>query len=87
MVRRIEAAFAEVARRVRADDAGLRERLTDFVQRERGLRDWVAGGRKGQSVGREPSITPSVLRELEHMLRDTPLTPTEIAADWKLRGL
>jgi hypothetical protein len=50
----------------------LRVRLQYFVDRERGLSDWVAGGRKGQTTGREPSITPSVLRELEHILRDAP---------------
>lgn len=47
----------------------LREWLTEFVLRERGLRD--AQGKGGQHVGRSPTISPSVLLELECMLRDS----------------
>ena len=50
--------------------SSLRSRLTGFVERERGLLDWSEGGRKGQSVGRQPSVNRSVLKELERMLRD-----------------
>lgn len=45
----------------------LRDYLTTFVERERALHD--AKGKGGQSVGRSPSASPSVLRELERMLR------------------
>lgn len=47
----------------------LREMLTDFVQRERALRD--AAGKGGQHVGRSPSINPSTLQNLEWMLRNS----------------
>jgi hypothetical protein len=70
----LTALLAEAERPTPPPDAvdSLRVRLQYFVDRERGLSDWVACGRKGQTTGREPSITPSVLRELEHILRDAP---------------
>ena len=49
----------------------------DFVARERALRDAV--GKGGQQVnGYAPSITPSVLKELERMIRDAP----DVAANY-----
>lgn len=45
--------------------AGFRQ----FVQRERALRD--AQGKGGQQVGNSPSISPSVLKELERILGDS----------------
>jgi hypothetical protein len=39
--------------------------LLDWIRRERALRD--AQGKGGQSVGYSPSISPSVLRELERL--------------------
>ena len=50
----------------------LRQRLTDFVSKERALQEWAAGNRrKGMSTGQYSKISPSVLKELERMLRDT----------------
>ena len=42
--------------------------LREFVERERMLRDAV--GRGGQTTGDSPHITPSVLKDLEWMLRN-----------------
>lgn len=53
----------------------LREWLTQFVIREGLL--MAAKGKGGQSVGRSPSITPSVLKELERILRDSSLLKAE----------
>jgi hypothetical protein len=47
----------------------LRERLAAFCARERAIIEGKARG--GMQVGYDPSITPSVLKELERMLRDT----------------
>lgn len=47
----------------------LRELLVGFCVKERALHD--AQGKGGQSVGYSPSISPSVLKELERMLRDS----------------
>jgi hypothetical protein len=49
----------------------------DFVARERALRDAI--GKGGQQVGGyAPSITPSVLKELERIIRDAP----DVAANY-----
>jgi len=50
---------------------GLRATLQAFVDRERAL----LGPRTGQSVGYQPSITPSVLKALEAMLASAPAAP------------
>lgn len=65
-VREVSASLSGERREVMSEQA-LRERLDDFVQRERALRD----RRGGQHTGDSPSITVSVLKELERMLRDT----------------
>lgn len=49
----------------------LRTMLSEFCQRERGLIE--TRGKGGQHVGRSPSITPSVLKELEWMLNNSAL--------------
>lgn len=53
---------------LRREDA-LRARLQHFVERERALIE--SKGKGGQTVGYSPRITPSVLKELERILRDT----------------
>ena len=47
----------------------LRGLLQDFTARQRALIE--ARGKGGQHTGQSPSITPSVLRELEWMLRNS----------------
>ena len=52
----------------------LRERLQNFVDRERAIIKWVAEGRKGMAtagLNTKPTINLTLLKELEIMLRDT----------------
>jgi len=59
-------AIAEARDALRAQEP-VQVQLIAFVERERAL---IEARRKGQSVGYYPSITPSVLKVLERMLRD-----------------
>ncbi len=52
----------------------LRDQLTEFVEKERGileLNNRIRAGEKLQTVGYHSSITPSVLQRLEWMLRNS----------------
>lgn len=62
--------------------AQLIERLSQFVSRERALIE--ARGKGGQHVGNSPSITPSVLKELERMLQEAALAAPQAPQepDW-----
>jgi hypothetical protein len=58
-------------------DAGSHETITllrEFVEREAGLR--AMAGKGGQHVGRSPSISPSVLKELQRILAASASAPT-----------
>lgn len=63
-------ALAEIERLegVVATEIGVVIMLREFVEKERALRD--AAGKGGQQVGYSPSILPSVLKNLEWMLRN-----------------
>ena len=65
----VEAALASLPAPAAPD--GLRTKLQAFVDREREL----LRPRTGQSVGYQPSITPSVLKALEAMLASAPAAP------------
>ena len=61
------------AERARAEQHAFTLRqFLDFVQRERALRD--AHGKGGQHTGNSPSISPSVLHELERYTQHAPST-------------
>lgn len=51
------------------DAVGIAVLLRTFVERERAIRDGERG-KGGQHVGYSPQISPSVLRELEWMLKN-----------------
>lgn len=53
----------------------LRQWLQDYTERQRALIE--ARGKGGQHTGQSPSITPSVLRELEWMLRNSTSSPAQ----------
>ena len=77
----LEAALASLP--APAAPEGLRAKLQAFVDRERALR----GPRMGQSVGYQPSITPSVLKVLERMLASAPAAPVivvQVPDGWRV---
>jgi hypothetical protein len=51
-----------------ANAVGVELMLREFVERERAL--WNTVGKGGQTTGDSPQINPSVLRDLEWMLRN-----------------
>jgi hypothetical protein len=66
--------YIERAEKAEAELARLQQ-VRDFVARERALRD--AHGKGGQHVGHSPSISPSVLKELERLVGLIPVSPTQ----------